>query len=115
MQPARQPLRIRALIAREWQQLRSFQASDRPWQMPLTAALATGLPLPDCRPVRPTGLWPAVVLGRHGVYLPATPMHHRMVTIMACSFGLIASFTLGLLSQLLPLAAARYWLSSPFW
>jgi hypothetical protein len=45
MQPARQPLRIRALIAREWQQLRSFQASDRPWQMPLTAALATGLPL----------------------------------------------------------------------
>jgi hypothetical protein len=60
----------------------------------------------DCRPVRPTGLWPAVVLGRHGVSLPATPMHHRMVTIMACSFGLIASFTLGLLSQLLPLAAA---------
>lgn len=107
MQSARWPQEIRALIAREWQQLRSFQASDRPWQMPLTAALATGLPLLIAAWTGQLGYGLLSSLGGMAfLYLPATPMHHRMVTIMACSFGLIASFTLGLLSQLLPLAAA---------
>ncbi|WP_199102478.1 FUSC family protein [Aquitalea sp. ASV11] len=107
MQPARPVPRIRALIAREWQQLRSFQASDRPWQMPLTAALATGLPLLIAAWTGHLAFGLLSSLGGMAfLYLPATPMHHRMVTIMACSFGLIASFTLGLLSQLLPLATA---------
>src|SRR3546814_6610853 len=36
------------------------------------------------------------------LYLPQTPLSHRMVTLMACAFGMIACYTLGLLSHSFP-------------
>lgn len=98
---------LMALIRREWQQLRHFQASDRPWQMPLTAGLAMGLPLLIGAGCQQMGFGLLSSLGGLAfLYLPATPMAHRMVTIMACGFGLIASVCLGLLSHLLPVTVA---------
>ena len=95
--------RILALLREELRQLTTVRASDRPWQMPFAAALASGLPLL-------VGAW----FGRmdHGLvsslgglvflYLPETPMSHRMVSLMACAFGMTACYALGVMSHLLP-------------
>ena len=32
-------------LAEEWRQLASVNRSDRPWEMPVAAALASGLPI----------------------------------------------------------------------
>jgi hypothetical protein len=93
--------RLKALMRATWRDLTTVQASDRLWQMPFAAALATGLPLligayfnrMDYGLVSSLG-------GLVFVYLPATPLHHRMVTAMACAFGMTACFALGLMSHL---------------
>lgn len=93
--------RLQALMRATWRDLTTVQASDRLWQMPFAAALATGLPLligayfnrMDYGLVSSLG-------GLVFVYLPATPLHHRMVTAMACAFGMTACFALGLMSHL---------------
>ncbi|HEX9783430.1 MAG TPA: hypothetical protein VGA56_11960 [Opitutaceae bacterium] len=36
------------------------------------------------------------------LHLPTTPLHHRMVQIMACAFTVAACYTLGLLSHFVP-------------
>lgn len=36
---------FRAMLREEWRQLATIHPSDRPWQMPFAAALASGLPL----------------------------------------------------------------------
>ncbi len=92
-------------IGAELRALATIQSSDRPWQMPLAAALATGLPLL-------AGAWfdrmaDALVASLGGLvflYLPNTPLWHRMVSVMACAFAMTACYTLGLLSALTPLA-----------
>ncbi len=74
--------------------------SNRPWQMPFTSALAIGLPLLagayfdhlDYGLVASLG-------GLVFLYLPNTPMHHRMVTIMACAFVITACYALGVISH----------------
>ena len=66
--------------------------------MPVAAALASGLPLM-------VGVWfghfayglTASVGGLIFLYMPPTPMHHRMVTLMTCAFGMNACFALGLI------------------
>jgi uncharacterized membrane protein YccC len=95
--------KLRALLAAELRQLTTIQASDRAWQMPFAAALAMGLPLL-------IGAWydhltfglVAAVGGLVFLYLPSTPLHHRMVTLMTCAFGMNACYTLGLLCHLQP-------------
>lgn len=95
--------RLRALFALELQHLMTVQASDRPWQMPFAAALASGLPLL-------IGAWfnhleyglVASLGGLVFLYLPGTPLQHRMVMVMACAFGMAACYTLGLMSHFAP-------------
>ncbi len=91
------------LIREELRHLTTIHASDRMWQMPLAAALASGLPLlvgayfdhMDYGLVSALG-------GLVFLYLPSTPLYHRMVTVMACAFGMAACYTLGLLSHFFP-------------
>lgn len=100
---------IRDLLHEELRQLVAISPSDRPWQMPVAAALASGLPVAV-----------GAMFGRidHGLvsslgglmflYLPRTPLHHRMVWLMACGFGMIGCFAFGVMSHfvsaLVPLA-----------
>ncbi len=94
---------FRAFIRSEFAQLATIHQSDRPWQMPFAAALSAGLPIAigayfehlDYGLVSSLG-------GMVFLYLPRTSLHHRMVTLMACAFGMSACYTLGLMSQLLP-------------
>ncbi|MCK7475910.1 MAG: hypothetical protein MZV49_25865 [Rhodopseudomonas palustris] len=72
--------KVVAQLRLEWHELITIHPSDRPWQMALAAALATGLPLM-------VGAWfdhldyglISSLGGLSFLYLPATPLHHRMV------------------------------------
>jgi hypothetical protein len=90
---------MKDLLVRELRQLGHLNESDRPWEMPVAAALATGLPVL-------VGAWfdalgnglVASLGGLVFLYLPGTSLAHRMAWLMACAFGLAASYSLGLLS-----------------
>lgn len=90
-------------LREEGRQLVTVQPSDRPWQLPFAAALATGLPLL-------VGAWfghlaYGLVSSLGGLcllYLPRTPLHHRMVVLMAAAFGITACYALGVMSHLIP-------------
>jgi len=95
--------RAAAQLRLEWHDLTTIHASDRPWQMPFAAALASGLPLL-------IGAWfdhleyglISSLGGMTFIYLPATPLHHRMVSIMAVGFGMIACYAFGLIAHFFP-------------
>lgn len=88
--------RLWALLRSELRQLLQFNRSDRRWQLPFCAALASGLPLM-------VGLYfdhieyglVSSLGGLIFLYTPATPLAHRMMVLMACSFGMIACHALG--------------------
>jgi uncharacterized membrane protein YccC len=85
-----------------------LQHTDRPLEHPLFAALASGLPVA-------IGVWAGHMdwglVGSLGgmvfLYTPNTPMHHRMVLLMACAFGMAASYALGAVSHALPWGVGR--------
>ena len=95
--------RLLALLREEVLQFITIKPSDRPWQMPFAAALSSGLPLlvgayfdrMDYGLISSLG-------GLVFLYLPETPLHHRMVSLMACAFAMIACYALGVMSHLLP-------------
>jgi hypothetical protein len=88
----------------EWRHLVTVNASDRLWQMPVAAALANGTPLLIGAHFGHLDYGLAASLGGLVfLYLPDTPMYHRMVSIMACAFAMIACYALGLMSQFVPL------------
>ncbi|GGH67231.1 FUSC family protein [Comamonas phosphati] len=90
------------LIQAELRQLTIVNKTDRLWQMPVAAALSSGLPLLlgaffgrlDYGLVSSIG-------GLTYLYLPSTPLQHRMVWVMACAFGMTACYTLGMISHFL--------------
>lgn len=89
----------------EWRHLSTFHPTRRRWPMPVAAGLATGLPVMvgayfgrlDYGLVSSLG-------GLAFLYLPETPMHHRMARLMACAFGLAACYALGIMTHALPAA-----------
>lgn len=91
--------RLRHAFVRELRRLFAINASQRPWEMPLAAAVASGAPVI-------AGAWhgqmAAGVAGSLGglvfLYLPATALSDRMRTLMACALGMVACFAVGLLS-----------------
>lgn len=94
---------LKQFFADELRQLASVNRSDRPWEMPVAAALASGLPIF-------IGVaWGELGLGLVGslgglvfLHLPATRLSHRMAWLMACAFGMTASHALGMLGHLYP-------------
>lgn len=96
---------VRLFLRREWLELVTFRPSDRPWEMPFAAALSTGLPmLAGAAYGRMADAAIASMAGLVFLYLPGTPLQHRMVALMACGFGMICCFAAGALSHLLPAA-----------
>lgn len=95
--------RFQTFLRRELQHLLAFNASDRRWPMPFCAALASGLPLL-------VGAWfdhldyglVSSLGGLVFLYMPNTPLSHRMVSLMASAFGVSACYALGLMCHFLP-------------
>ena len=95
--------RLKALLLSELAELVRINPSDRPWQMPFAAALATGLPLlvGAYFDHMEYGLISSLG-GLTFLYLPNTPLYHRMVSLMACGFGMAACYALGVISHFFP-------------
>ncbi|HET8745136.1 MAG TPA: FUSC family protein, partial [Ramlibacter sp.] len=94
---------LKRFLADEWRQLASVQRSDRPWEMPIAAALASGLPVFVGMAFGELGLGLVGSLGGLVfLHLPATRLSHRMAWLMACAFGMTGSYALGLLGHLFP-------------
>jgi hypothetical protein len=92
------------LLSAEVRQLLTVNASDRRWHMPFAAALASGLPLLAGAYFDHMAYGLVASLGGMVfLYLPNTPLSHRMVSLMACAFGMIACYTLGIFSHFFPL------------
>ncbi len=95
--------RVQSFFRKELLHLTTIHASDRRWQMPLAASLASGLPLlvgayfgrMDYGLISSLG-------GLVFLYLSETSLSHRMVSLMTCAFGMITSYFLGVLSHLMP-------------
>ncbi len=95
---------VRETVQTELRYLLTFNTSNRHWFMPFCAALATGIPL--FIGVYFDHLNYGLVSSLGGIvflYTPATSLHHRMVTLMACAFGMSACYALGLMAHFLPM------------
>jgi len=98
---------VAGMIRRELRELVTIKPSDRPWELPFAVAMAAGLPMV-------LGAWFGAInhaaLASIGamaiVYLPRTRLDHRMATLMAAAFAMIACYALGQASQLVPAARA---------
>lgn len=94
---------IKGMLRQQMRLLLTITPSDRLWQMPIAAALASGLPLfvgayfGELQYGLVSSLGGLVFL-----YLPNTPMSHRMVMLMACAFAMIACYALGVISHFFP-------------
>lgn len=94
---------LKQFLADEWRQLASLNRSDRPWEMPVAAALASGLPIFIGAAFGELGLGLIASLGGLVfIHLPATRLPHRMAWLMACAFGMTGSHALGSLGHLYP-------------
>ena len=94
---------LKRLIRAEFGHLTTINPSDRTWQMPFAAALASGLPLLVGAYFDHLELGLVSSLGGLVfLYLPNTPLYHRMVSLMACAFAMNACYTLGVMSHFFP-------------
>ena len=85
-------MNLRQLLANEWRQLASVNRSDRALEMPVAAALASGLPIFMGAAFGELALGLAASLGGvEFLHLPATRLSHRMAWLMACAAGMTAA------------------------
>lgn len=91
---------LRQSLRSEWQHLAAFSPSERRWEMPIAAALAMGLPLVVGAYFERIDYGLVSCLGGLVfLYLPDTPMYHRMATFMGCAFAMAACYALGIMSH----------------
>lgn len=95
--------RMQSQMRTDWHDLTQVKHSDRSWEMPLAAALASGIPL-----------FVGAYFGRmdYGLLaslggmvflsLPNSSLQHRMMMLLAASFGMVASFAVGAMTQFFP-------------
>ena len=90
-------------LANEWRHLVRMNPSNRPWEMPAAAALATGLPIAVGTV---SGSLPLGLAGSLGglvfLSMPATALRHRMVWVSLCALAMTACHALGLLCHEAP-------------
>lgn len=83
--------------------LLSVNKTDRVWQMPFFAALSVAVVLLVALYFNRLDLGMVAVLGANVfLYVPNTPIYHRMAVTMYCSFGMIVAFGAGLLAHNVP-------------
>lgn len=94
---------MRTRLLATWRDLIQINASDRPWEMPLAAALSSGLPLMVGAYFgrMDYGLM-STLGGMVFLSLPNSSLLHRMMMLLAASFGMVACYAVGALTQFWP-------------
>lgn len=78
----------------------AINKTERVWELPFGAALSTAVPLLIGAYLGQMQYAMVVGLGALAfLYTTHTPIYHRMLVLMAASFGLISAFTLGAISH----------------
>ncbi|PZT48421.1 hypothetical protein B6S12_03585 [Helicobacter valdiviensis] len=81
----------------------TWNKSDRLWQMPFFAGLCVAILLYiSAKLGYPQYGLVSVIGAMIFLYVPDTPIYHKMILSMSCAFGIIVSFTLGLIGQAFP-------------
>lgn len=81
----------------------TWNPSDRLWQMPFFASVGVAIVLFIAAFFERPDLGLVAIIGTNiFLYVPDTPIYHKMILSMACAFGIVASFTLGLVGQAYP-------------
>lgn len=81
----------------------TWNQSDRSWQMPFFAGLCVAVILLIATLFgRPDFGLVSVIGAMIFLYVPDTPIYHKMVLSMSCAFGITVSFTFGLVGQSFP-------------
>lgn len=99
------PASAKARLGAVWRDLTRVNASDRRWEMPLAAALSSGLPLMVGAYFgrMDYGLMSSLG-GMVFLSLPNSSLPHRMMMLLAASFGMVACYAVGALTQFWPAA-----------
>lgn len=95
------------IILEEIQALLRLNQASRPWHIALLAALCTGIPLL-------LGLYfenfhagiIACLAGVVILYMPATALSHRMITLLTCCFGFMISLAVGICFSFNPIVSS---------
>ncbi|RYF94815.1 MAG: FUSC family protein, partial [Chitinophagaceae bacterium] len=98
----------RNILRHEVREFFRFSKTERLWHIPLLAAICIGSPLL-------TGYFLgrldfgilACIGGLVILYMPAGSLERRIITLMACSFGFVFSYAIGLVFSF------NYWLAAP--
>lgn len=105
------------LIVGELQQLLTFKPHPRPWHMPLVAALAISFPVFVGSYTEQLALGMLASLGSM-VFLNLPyqgGLFYRLAHVLACSFGFVACFALGLIAHALPVLILPTVMFVAFW
>ncbi len=98
--PRRGVPRLLHLARAELARLAAVHPTDRPWTMPVAAACASGLPLFTGAYFGHIGDGLISSLGGMTfLYLPDTPLQHRMLWLMSCASAMVLCYALGLASH----------------
>ncbi|WP_337043783.1 FUSC family protein [Emticicia sp. 17c] len=85
------------IIRREIRLFFQLKQSERLWHIPVLASVCVGLPLLAGYAVGRLDFGTLASMGGLVIlYLPSTNLENRMLTLLACSFGFVLSFTIGI-------------------
>ncbi len=90
-------------IIKEIKLIFTWNKSDRFWQMPFFAGLGVAIILFIAAYFGRPDLGLVVIIGANiFLYVPDTPIYHKMILSMSCAFGITTAFALGLVGQTFP-------------
>lgn len=94
---------MKEAIKAHLKEILKINSTEEVWQMPFFAALSVGLVLGISVMFDKLSYGLIAMAGTMSfLYVTHTPLHHRMAVVMCCSFGIVSSFFLGLLTHFLP-------------
>lgn len=80
-----------------------YKKSERAWHVPFLASLCVGIPLfTGCYLDKPAYGITACIGGLVFLYLPTGSLARRMITMLACSFGFVFAYAIGVLFSFNP-------------
>lgn len=91
------------MLKQHFKEIAKLNSSEQVWQMPFFAALGVGIVLGLSVFFGKLNYGLIAMIGALSfLYVPNTPLYHRMAVVMCCSFGIVSSFFLGILTHFLP-------------
>lgn len=95
---------MKKIILENIKNVLTLNKTERVWQLPFFTALGVGIVLSVGAYYERLDLGLIAMIGAMGfLYIPNTPLYHKMAVMMCCSFGITLCFLLGLLTHFFPL------------